>query len=125
MVEGWQHRGVEIVNIFAPTRAPQCSRPRPGSRSHPAGPVLPRPDRTGITTRLVDLETGEDITSKDRLGELRFRGPTVFNGYLESDGAEFDDLGYYRTGDRSSGWTNHPRCSALSTGPKTSSSVAA
>ena len=30
---------------------------------------------------------------------MRFAGPTIFSGYLNSDGAEFDELGYYRTGD--------------------------
>jgi len=33
------------------------------------------------------------------LGELRFRGTTVFDGYLDSTGEEFDEQGFYRTGD--------------------------
>ena len=50
-------------------------------------------------TGLVDLETDEDIDEPGRVGELRFHGPTVFGGYLDSDGTEFDHRGYYRTGD--------------------------
>lgn len=100
MVKGWQDRGVEIVNIFgsnegAAMLSTQATIPDPTERAR----FFPRPDRTGIRTRLVDLGTGEDITTPDRLGELRFHGPTVFDGYLDSDGREFDEQGFYRTGD--------------------------
>ena len=39
------------------------------------------------------------ITEAGTVGELRFRGITVFDGYVGSDGAEFDADGWYRTGD--------------------------
>lgn len=100
MVAGWQARGVEIVNIFgsnegAAMLSTQERIPDPAERAR----YFPRPDRTGIQTRLVDLATGDELTSPGQLGELRFKGPTVFDGYLESDGQEFDDEGFYRTGD--------------------------
>ena len=100
MVEGWQDRGVEIVNIFgsnegAAMLSTRATIPDPAERAR----YFPRPDREGIQIRLVDLGTGQEITTPGQLGELRFRGPTVFDGYLESDGQEFDADGFYRTGD--------------------------
>ena len=100
MVEGWQERGIEIVNVFgsnegAAMLSTMASVPNPTERAR----FFPKPTRPGIETRLVDLDSGEEITEPGRQGELRFTGPTIFNGYLGSDGAEFDDQGYYRTGD--------------------------
>lgn len=100
MVEGWQERGIEIVNVFgsnegAAMLSTMASVPNPTERAR----FFPEPSRPGIKARLVDLETGDEITEPGQQGELRFTGPTIFNGYLESDGAEFDDQGFYRTGD--------------------------
>jgi len=108
MVAGWQDRGIEIVNVFgsnegAAMLSTQTAVPDPTERAR----FFPRPDRTGIRTRLVDIATGEEVTEKDRLGELRFHGPTVFDGYLESDGQEFDEDGFYRTGDLFE-WVDEP-----------------
>jgi non-ribosomal peptide synthetase component E (peptide arylation enzyme) len=55
-----------------------------------------------IQTRLVDIDTGEDILSKGHVGELRFKGPTIFSGYYkapELTARAFDEQGYYCTGD--------------------------
>ncbi len=55
-----------------------------------------------ITTRLVDPETEDEITERDRVGELRVKGPTVFSGYWSApDITEraFDQDGWFRTGD--------------------------
>jgi non-ribosomal peptide synthetase component E (peptide arylation enzyme) len=55
-----------------------------------------------IETRLVDIDTGEDILSQGHVGELRFKGPTIFSGYYkapELTARAFDEQGYYRTGD--------------------------
>lgn len=55
-----------------------------------------------IQTRLVDIDTGEDILNKGRVGELRFKGPTIFSGYYkapELTARAFDEQGYYCTGD--------------------------
>jgi len=100
MVEGWQQRGIEIVNVFgsnegASLLSTAASVPDPAERAR----FFPLPDREGVTTRLVDLDTGEDITAAGIPGELRFAGATVFEGYLDSTGEEFDERGFYRTGD--------------------------
>lgn len=55
-----------------------------------------------IRTRLVDVDTGRDITDSGQVGELRFKGPTIFSGYYRSPeltARAFDEQGYYRTGD--------------------------
>ncbi len=55
-----------------------------------------------VQTRLVDLETGEDITTTGKVGELRSQGAHVFNGYYnlpEQTRNAIDAKGYYRTGD--------------------------
>ena len=100
MVEGWQQRGIEIVNVFgsnegAAMLSTRATVPDPTERAR----FFPAPQRLGIEARLVSLETGDEITEPGHQGELRFSGPTIFNGYLESDGSEFDEQGYYRTGD--------------------------
>ncbi len=100
MVTGWQEKGVEIVNVFgsnegAAMLSTMASVPDPAERAR----FFPEPEREGVQIRLVDLDTGEVIDQSGRIGELRFSGPTVFSGYLGSSGEEFDDDGYYRTGD--------------------------
>ncbi|MCP3911704.1 MAG: long-chain fatty acid--CoA ligase [Actinomycetia bacterium] len=100
MVEGWQARGIEIVNGFgsnegAAMLSTMAMVPDPSDRAR----YFPRPDRSVVKTRLVDLDSGAEITEAGTLGELRFAGPTGFDGYLESAGEEFDEQGYYRTGD--------------------------
>ena len=55
-----------------------------------------------IQTRLVDIDTQEDIVQAGRLGELRFKGPTIFSGYFKSPeltARAFDEHGFYKTGD--------------------------
>ena len=112
MVEGWQQRGIEIVNVFgsnegAALLSTMAAVPDPTERAR----FFPLPDRPGVEVRLVDLDTGEEITDVGPIGELRFRGVTVFDGYVGSTGEEFDDQGYYRTGDlfRFTGEDDPPR----------------
>ena len=100
MVEGWQERGIEIANVFgsnegAALLSTMAAVPDPTERAR----YFPIPDRPGVETRLVDLEHEMTITEAGTVGELRFRGITVFDGYVGSDGAEFDADGWYRTGD--------------------------
>lgn len=55
-----------------------------------------------VSTRLVDVDTGVEITAPGQVGELRFKGPTIFSGYYRSPELTeraFDEQGYYRTGD--------------------------
>ncbi len=53
-------------------------------------------------TRLVDPDSAQQIDAAGRPGELRVRGPIIFDGYFndpEATRAAFDDQGFYRTGD--------------------------
>jgi len=60
---------------------------------------LANPASIGVSTRLVDLATGEEITKPGLPGELRVTGPTIFSGYWGGVGDPFDAEGYYRSGD--------------------------
>ncbi|MFO7552266.1 MAG: fatty acid--CoA ligase family protein [Haliea sp.] len=53
-----------------------------------------------ITTRVIDPETGAEITAAGVPGELCIGGPAVFDGYLDHDGeGVFTSDGLFRTGD--------------------------
>ncbi len=108
MVSGWQDLGIEVINAFGSNEGASLLSTRamvedPTDRAR----FFPRvgrdevewPAHTDVRTRLVDLTTGEEILEPGRQGELRFAGSTVFKGYLDSDGSEFDAEGYFRTGD--------------------------
>ena len=114
MVNGFaQKYGVQIVNYFGSNEGAALSGsdidiPDPALRAQ----FFPRAGVDGfqwsvsttrkIRTRLVDVESGHDITSAGSPGELRFSGPTVFSGYFrapELSARAFDEQGYYKTGD--------------------------
>ena len=114
MVRGFAEQyGVQIINYFGSNEGAALSGsdidiPDPALRAQ----YFPRAGVAGldwristprkIRTRLVDLDTGEDITRAGQPGELRFAGPTVFSGYYrapEMSARAFDALGYYRTVD--------------------------
>jgi acyl-CoA synthetase (AMP-forming)/AMP-acid ligase II len=55
-----------------------------------------------IATKLVDIDTGEEVSEPGRIGECLIKGCTVFDGYYEApdDNAHaFSDDGYFRSGD--------------------------
>jgi acyl-CoA synthetase (AMP-forming)/AMP-acid ligase II len=114
MVEGWQRRfGIAIANIFGSNEG--CALfstardlPDPNDRAQ----FFPRFGAPGVQwssrfsrkvrTRLVDMETDEEITTAGRPGELRIDGPFRFDGYWDEpqlNAAAFDELGFFRTGD--------------------------
>lgn len=114
LVEEFAQRfGIEVVNYFGSNEGAALSStpqdvPDPAQRSR----YFPRFGVPGfdwsvrnarrVRTRLVDLDTGEDIAEPGRVGELRFRGPTIFSGYFnapELTARAFDAQGFYRTGD--------------------------
>jgi acyl-CoA synthetase (AMP-forming)/AMP-acid ligase II len=114
MVRGFRDlHGVQIVNYFGSNEGAALSGneldiPDPGQRAA----YFPRAGVAGfewsisttrkIRTRLVNLETGEDITTAGQPGELRFAGPTIFSGYWrapELTARAFDTQGFYKTGD--------------------------
>ncbi len=114
MVRGFAEKhGVQIINYFGSNEGAALSGsdvdiPDPALRAQ----FFPRAGVDGfewsisttrkIRTRLVDTETGDDITVADQPGELRFSGPTVFSGYFrapELSRRAFDEQGFYKTGD--------------------------
>lgn len=114
LIEGWQARGIEITNVFGsnegaslmsgPVDVPDCAeRARFFPRHGAPGQDWPDSRVHAVwRSRLVDLDTGEDIEEPGRAGELRFTGATTFGGYWRSpelDAAAFDDRGWFRTGD--------------------------
>ena len=114
MVRGFEEKyGVQIVNYFGSNEGAALSGnhidiPDPALRAQ----FFPRAGVAGyewsisttrkIATRLVDVLTGQDITTANTPGELRFAGATIFSGYYNApDLSEraFDAQGYYKTGD--------------------------
>jgi acyl-CoA synthetase (AMP-forming)/AMP-acid ligase II len=114
MVRGFEERhGVHIVNYFgsnegAALTSSDIDVPDPAMRAQ----YFPRAGVDGhdwkisttrkIRTRLVDLDSGQEIVQAGQVGELRFAGPTIFSGYFrapELSTRAFDEQGYYRTGD--------------------------
>jgi len=114
MVRGFAEQfGVQIINYFgsnegAALAGNHIDLPDPGDRAT----FFPRAGVPGfdwsvsttrkVRTRLVDLDSGEDIMQAGRVGELRFTGPTIFSGYYnapELSARAFDEQGYYKTGD--------------------------
>jgi acyl-CoA synthetase (AMP-forming)/AMP-acid ligase II len=111
MIEAWERgRGVEVLNLFGsneglilfgcPDTIPDPADrgrlfPRPGDQSFRWRTKAGRESRS----RLVDLETGADITEPHHPGELRVASPTIFAGYWGDVPDPFDEQGYYRTGD--------------------------
>ncbi|UVE95952.1 class I adenylate-forming enzyme family protein [Dietzia sp. B32] len=113
MVRGWQDRfGLSVINNFGSNEGLALQSlpedfPNPDERAR----FFPRHgapgvewevflgDRVGV--HLVDLETGEDITTAGVPGELRIDGPTVFAGYLDGENlsSPFDEQGRLCTGD--------------------------
>ncbi len=113
MVRGWQERfGIGVINFFGSNEgvgllsSPE-DFPDPVDRAQ----YFPRYGASDvewssriagwIKVRLVDLETGAEITEPGKAGELHLGGPTVFSGYLhgEQRTSPFDADGYLVTGD--------------------------
>ena len=114
LVRGFAEKyGVQIVNYFGSNEGAALSGgavdiPDPALRAQ----FFPRAGVAGfdwsvsttrkIKTRLVDLDSGAEITVAGQPGELRFNGPTVFSAYFRSPDTSrraFDEQGYYKTGD--------------------------
>ncbi len=53
-----------------------------------------------IQTKIIDIETGDDITEAGVAGELVVKGPTIFDGYFGMDNVDvFTEDGFFLTGD--------------------------
>ncbi|MFJ2774546.1 AMP-binding protein [Streptomyces sp. NPDC087300] len=112
MVRGWQGRGIGVINFFGSNEgAGMLTDPYDVPDPEQRARYFPRYGAPGVTwstrastwtrTRIVDLDTGADITGPGRPGELRVKGPQVFAGYLNgADLADpFDERGYLKSGD--------------------------
>ncbi len=103
--------GVEIINIYGSNEgialvSTRETAPDPAvraalfPRSGGAGSSWRGPLHDGVATKVIDPDTGDEITGAGGLGELCFAGPTVFDGYLDYTGDDlFTEDGYFRTGD--------------------------
>lgn len=114
MVEGWQTRfGISIVNIFGSNEG--CALYSTGDDlpdPHDRAQFFPRFGVAGyewsssfahkVRTRLVDLDTGSEITAAGKPGELRIDGALRFDGYWEEPELTrlcFDEEEYFKSGD--------------------------
>ncbi|MDN5766169.1 MAG: acyl--CoA ligase [Humibacillus sp.] len=113
MVRGWQQRfGISVINFFGSNEGVGLLSngedfPDPDERAS----FFPRYGAPGtswasrvsewIELKLIDQESGEEITEPGRPGELHISGPMIFPGYVGSDAARspFDDDGFLCTGD--------------------------
>ncbi|MCM3763817.1 class I adenylate-forming enzyme family protein [Neobacillus niacini] len=114
MISGWKEKhGVDIINYFgsnegaaflsSPTDIPEPDRrakyfPRFGVK----GISWDNRISERIESKLMDTETGEEITESHHPGELRIRGASVFSGYWkgeELNHVAFDQDGFFCTGD--------------------------
>lgn len=112
-VSGWQNEmNIAIINFFGSNEgigllsSPE-DFPDPSDRAK----YFPRYGAPGITwasrvadwitLKLVDPETGEEITEPGRSGELHIDGPMVFAGYVNGSAVSspFDDEGFLRSGE--------------------------
>jgi acyl-CoA synthetase (AMP-forming)/AMP-acid ligase II len=100
--------GIEVINYFGSNEgAALSSTPQDVPDRHQRASYFPRVGVSGfgwnavhsqkLATRLVDVESGEEIREPGRIGELRL-GPMIFSGYFNSPeltARAFDELSYY------------------------------
>lgn len=105
--------GIEVINYFGSNEgAALASTPLDMPDQQQRANYFPRIGVDGfewkavnapkVRTRLVDVDTGQEITETGHVGELRFKGPMIFTGYYKSPeltAQAFDAEGYYRSGD--------------------------
>lgn len=113
MVRGWQEKfGLSVINFFGSNEGVSLLSsaedfPDPDNRAR----FFPRYGAEGVnwssriaervSIKLVDPDTGQEISESGRPGELHIAGPTVFPGYVDGENLKspFDDEGYLKTGD--------------------------
>jgi acyl-CoA synthetase (AMP-forming)/AMP-acid ligase II len=115
MVKTWAEQyGISVINIFGSNEG-TCLISGPSDVPDPEDRAnfFPRFGVKGITwparvsdwieTKLVDLQTGAEITDAGKAGELLLKGATVFAGYFRAgDGGPegaIDAEGFFHTGD--------------------------
>jgi acyl-CoA synthetase (AMP-forming)/AMP-acid ligase II len=106
-----QKYGVEVLNFYGSNEGISlfCT-PQHGSDATARATLFPRVGagindwdsyvNSVVVSKVMDLESGEEITEAGKVGELLFDGATVFDGYLGTDNSEvFTADGFFRTGD--------------------------
>jgi acyl-CoA synthetase (AMP-forming)/AMP-acid ligase II len=112
MVRGWHDKyGITIINYFGSNEGISLMTDvklmtDPAQRAHffpryGGGRTWTFPAAARTTVKLVDPETGEEVTEPGRPGELYLKGPSVFAGYLDAANVRspFDPDGFLITGD--------------------------
>ncbi len=116
MVEFYQEKlNISIVNFFASNEGVALfSGPKLFPDPHDRAKFFPRFGGRdveldiskdvigGMKSCLIDTVSGEEITGTGEIGELCFKGSTMFSGYWKRDDLtekSFDKNGYYRSGD--------------------------
>ncbi|HEY7640739.1 MAG TPA: class I adenylate-forming enzyme family protein [Steroidobacteraceae bacterium] len=114
MIRSYKERyGIEIINNFGSNEGVALvSGPAEAPDAEARSRLFPRFGRPELDwqqriarithTRLMDPESGAEIVSARRAGELQIRGPVVFDGYFgapEITARAFTADGWFRTGD--------------------------
>ena len=114
MIAGFKSEfGIEVVNIFGSNEGMSLlSDPFDVPEPEDRATFFPRFGRSEfkwdnrvarqISTKLIDINSGEEIVHQGQIGECLLKGPTVFDGYYNSpeDNKEaFASDGYFRSGD--------------------------
>lgn len=114
LIDTWKEKhGVDLINYFGSNEGATFLSniddvPNPEIRSK----YLPRFGRQEIQwqnrianmfeSKLVDIDTGEEITEPNKPGHLKLRGASIFSGYWnapELNAQVFDEEGYFASGD--------------------------
>ncbi len=114
MIKGFKDEfDIDVVNVFGSNEGSALlSGPHDVADPEERALYFPRFGREDIKwpnrianrmhTKLIDLETGEEITKPGIPGELCLTGATIFDGYYKSpedNAAAFTEDGYFRSGD--------------------------
>lgn len=114
MVKAWQEQyGVAIMNVFGSNEGCSLiSTPVVVDDPEMRAALFPRFGASGLDwamsfparmkTRLVDLDTEDEIVAPGQSGELRIDGAMVFDGYWNNPdltAQAFDNQGFFKTGD--------------------------
>ncbi len=121
MIDGFKKRyGIEIINAFGSTEGlTMLSSPSITTDPHRRARYFPRFRGTAnrpstgaswgvriaasVETKLLDLETGAEISAPHTPGEYAFRSSALFPGYWTAEGtldrSDFDAEGFFRTGE--------------------------
>jgi acyl-CoA synthetase (AMP-forming)/AMP-acid ligase II len=93
------NEGISLFATPATAATPEC-RAKMFPRLGVAGMPWQGYSQESMITRVVDPDSGAEITAPGTPGELCIGGPAVFDGYLDHDGADiFTHDGLFRTGD--------------------------